>query len=137
MNPNVDGNNSMYDLCSIINHLGQSIGLGHYTAFSRTHEKNETINDELGWRLFDDQHVLKVQNENEIVSKDAYVLMYRLRSSKQLDEEAASAAAAEKAEATNAETEEEESVLDATDYDSRTSVAPSEDEYYDIDSDES
>lgn len=69
----------VYDLCAVVNHLGQSLSLGHYTAFARTHHKADTTQDELGWRLFDDQSVMQVKNSSQIVSKDAYVLMYRIR----------------------------------------------------------
>jgi hypothetical protein len=68
-----------YDLCGIVNHLGRSISLGHYTAFSRTHDKLSTEKSEIGWRLFDDQFVHEIENENQVVTKDAYVLLYRLR----------------------------------------------------------
>lgn len=69
----------IYDLCGVINHLGHSISVGHYTAYARTHSSTDTTKDELSWRLFDDQHVALIKNDNQIVSKDAYVLMYRLR----------------------------------------------------------
>lgn len=71
--------NYVYDLCGIINHIGQSLYLGHYTAYSRTHAKSNTTQDELGWRLFDDAHVQTVNNPENIVSQDAYVLVYTLR----------------------------------------------------------
>lgn len=80
LNKEVKSNNCIYDLCAVINHLGQSLSVGHYTACARTHDRNETLKDELGWRLFDDQNVYPIRNESQIVSKDAYVLMYRLRS---------------------------------------------------------
>lgn len=71
--------NYTYDLCGIINHIGQSLYLGHYTAFSRTHDKNDSTKDELGWRLFDDAHVQAVTNLDNLVTQDAYVLVYCLR----------------------------------------------------------
>jgi hypothetical protein len=69
----------IYDLCSVINHIGQSLYLGHYTAFARTHDKLDSSKDELGWRLFDDARVQSVNNLDHLVSQDAYVLVYRLR----------------------------------------------------------
>jgi hypothetical protein len=71
--------NYIYDLCGVINHIGQSLYLGHYTAFSRTHNRKDSNKDELGWRLFDDSHVQTVNNLDHIVTQDAYVLVYRLR----------------------------------------------------------
>merc|ERR1719468_849122 len=35
--------------------------------------------DELGWRLFDDAHVQAVTNLDNLVTQDAYVLVYCLR----------------------------------------------------------
>ncbi len=69
----------IYDLCSVINHIGQSLYLGHYTAFARTHDNLDSSKDELGWRLFDDARVQSVNNLDHLVSQDAYVLVYRLR----------------------------------------------------------
>ena len=79
-NSSDNNNNCVYDLCGVINHLGKSISLGHYTSFARTHDKHDTLKDEIGWRLFDDQNVQMVKNEQHVVGKEAYVLMYRLRS---------------------------------------------------------
>lgn len=77
---NCDKQNVIYDLCGVINHLGNSLSIGHYTAFARTHDKADTTKNELDWRLFDDQVVMPVKSTSQIVNKDAYVLMYRLRS---------------------------------------------------------
>ena len=77
---NSDKQNEIYDLCSVINHLGTSLSIGHYTAIARTHDKTDTIKNELDWRLFDDQIVRSLKSTSQIISKDAYVLMYRLRS---------------------------------------------------------
>jgi hypothetical protein len=73
-------NGNVYDLCAVINHLGQSISMGHYTSFARTHDKQNSVKSEVGWRYFDDQRVVSVDAENHVLTKDAYVLMYRLRS---------------------------------------------------------
>lgn len=77
---NNDKKNVIYDLCGVVNHLGNSLSVGHYTAFARTHDKIDTTKNELGWRLFDDQIVIPVKSISQIINKDAYVLMYRLRS---------------------------------------------------------
>ena len=71
--------NFKYDLYGVINHLGQSIYLGHYTSFARTHEKLDSTKDELGWRLFDDSKSISIKNKEQIVTRDAYVLLYRLQ----------------------------------------------------------
>ena len=41
-------NENIYDLHSVINHIGDSLYSGHYTAFSRCHKLNETLNNSLG-----------------------------------------------------------------------------------------
>lgn len=74
-----DNKSYVYDLCGVINHLGNSLSLGHYTAFARTHDSSDSTKDEFEWRLFDDERVMNVKNPKHIVSQDAYVLMYRLR----------------------------------------------------------
>jgi hypothetical protein len=73
-------NNQVYDLYGVINHIGNSLYSGHYTAFCRTHDSSDTTKDELGWRLFDDSRVVSIKNEEHVITPDAYVLMYRLRS---------------------------------------------------------
>jgi len=133
INPNSDSSSKIYDLCSVINHLGQSLSLGHYTAYARTHDKANTKADELGWRMFDDQHVMYV-NENQIVSKNAYVLMYRLRSSEISNDPKLNNDSEESVPISK-----EEVILNnyVEENENGSSVAPSEDEYFDIDSDES
>jgi hypothetical protein len=80
LNPNeTESSTNVYDLCAVINHHGHSLSIGHYTTFARTHNSVDSSKQELDWRLFDDQHVMPVRNEKQIVSQDAYVLMYRLR----------------------------------------------------------
>ena len=78
--------NCIYDLCGVINHIGQSLYLGHYTAFARMHDRDNTANDEVGWRLFDDSNVSPIKNKEHIVSQDAYVLLYRLRTKNTMSE---------------------------------------------------
>ena len=137
INPNTEANNHVYDLCGIINHLGQSLSLGHYTAFARTHDKHETCKDEISWRLFDDQHVQYVQNENQIFSREAYVLMYRLRSSSKSVE---TTNVSQTFDAVVSDPKKEEIIEpsnDQVDNENMSSVTQSEDEYYDIETDES
>lgn len=64
-----------YDLCGVITHRG-TMRMGHYTCMVRL--LNQSDQDEVGWRLFDDDYAIKIKNE-KVVSPDAYVLVYRLR----------------------------------------------------------
>ncbi|XP_051544645.1 ubiquitin carboxyl-terminal hydrolase 15-like isoform X4 [Myxocyprinus asiaticus] len=57
-----------YDLIAVSNHYG-GMGGGHYTAFAKNKEDNK-------WYNFDDSSVSAV-NEDQIVSKAAYVLFYQ------------------------------------------------------------
>jgi len=60
---------SIYDLCAISLHFG-SLSSGHYTAFCKN----------LGeWYNFDDEKVSK-KNEGDLVTKAAYILIYRKKS---------------------------------------------------------
>ena len=61
---------SMYDLCAISQHYG-SLSSGHYTAFC----KNENE-----WYNFDDEKISKISNTNHVVSKGAYILIFRKKS---------------------------------------------------------
>ncbi|RWS11041.1 ubiquitin carboxyl-terminal hydrolase 19-like protein [Dinothrombium tinctorium] len=65
----------LYDLYAVINHYGGMFG-GHYTAFAKTSYQRR----KLGWRLFDDSRVEDIDEEN-IVTRNAYILFYRLRES--------------------------------------------------------
>ena len=60
-----------YDLMGIINHYG-NISFGHYIAICKNYYNKK-------WYKFDDSSVIEI-NENEIVSKDAYVLFYKKNS---------------------------------------------------------
>ena len=57
-----------YDLMGIINHYG-NISFGHYIAVCKNYYNNK-------WYKYDDSSVIEI-SENEIVSKDAYVLFYK------------------------------------------------------------
>ena len=48
INSNAEETSKVYDLCGIINHLGNSLSLGHYTTYARTHDKYESSSDEIG-----------------------------------------------------------------------------------------
>uniref|UniRef100_A0A6Q2WXZ0 ubiquitinyl hydrolase 1 n=1 Tax=Esox lucius TaxID=8010 RepID=A0A6Q2WXZ0_ESOLU len=69
----------IYDLYAVINHYGGMIG-GHYTAYARLPSDKNSQRSDVGWRLFDDSTVTTVQ-ESQVVTRYAYVLFYRRRSS--------------------------------------------------------
>lgn len=64
------GEEPIYDCYAVSNHFG-GLGGGHYTAYA--------LNDENEWCNFDDSRVTANVDENEVVSKAAYVLYYRRR----------------------------------------------------------
>ena len=61
---------SFYDLCAISQHYG-SLSSGHYTACCIN--ENE-------WYSFDDETVKKVNDNSRIISKGAYILIFRKKS---------------------------------------------------------
>ncbi|XP_032242140.2 ubiquitin carboxyl-terminal hydrolase 4 [Nematostella vectensis] len=65
-----DGPPPLYDLIGVSNHYG-GMGGGHYTAYCRNHEDDH-------WYSYDDSSVSQI-NEEQIVSKAAYVLFYKRR----------------------------------------------------------
>uniref|UniRef100_S4RF24 ubiquitinyl hydrolase 1 n=1 Tax=Petromyzon marinus TaxID=7757 RepID=S4RF24_PETMA len=69
----------VYDLYGVINHYGGMVG-GHYTAFARLPHAHDTRHNHIGWRLFDDSAVVEV-DESDVVTRHAYVLLYRRRDS--------------------------------------------------------
>ncbi|CAF0738125.1 unnamed protein product [Brachionus calyciflorus] len=121
---NREKENCVYDLCGVINHIGHSLSVGHYTAYARTHDKVDTTEDELSWRLFDDQDVCPVKDGRQVVSKDAYVLMYRLRT---------------RPANVNDHNEKENTKNDDLNLESNnlSSESVSEEEFYDVESEES
>ncbi len=121
----------IYDLCSVINHIGQSLYLGHYTAFARTHDKLDSSQDELGWRHFDDADVQPVNNLDHIVTQDAYVLIYRLRAS------AANETTTTETEGIENMSLNYEAQRDLAEVDRSSSGDGDEDEYFNLESDES
>jgi len=67
--------NAKYDLIAVSNHMG-GLGGGHYTA----HAKN--VHDQK-WHTFDDSCVTDI-DENSVISKSAYVLIYQQQSHAQV-----------------------------------------------------
>ncbi len=58
----IDDNNKkncVYDLYGVINHIGNSLYLGHYTAFARTHHKKDTTTDEIGYKQTNKKEIKK------------------------------------------------------------------------------
>ncbi|XP_065059123.1 ubiquitin carboxyl-terminal hydrolase 19-like isoform X2 [Rhopilema esculentum] len=65
----------VYDLTGVICHKG-SMGIGHYTCMVRSlSQQGQT---DIGWRYFDDDHVVKIDDER-VIDPSAYVLVYRMR----------------------------------------------------------
>jgi len=65
----------VYDLCGVITHSG-SMRMGHYTCFTRMIGSEDQ--EEVGWRLFDDDSVRKIKS-CKVNCSDAYVLVYRMQ----------------------------------------------------------
>ncbi|CAF1415041.1 unnamed protein product [Adineta steineri] len=63
--------NMMYDLIAVSNHMG-SVHSGHYTAYARQ-------GVDAPWYLFDDSRVTLLSNDGNIVSQNAYILVYLSR----------------------------------------------------------
>ncbi|CAK84746.1 unnamed protein product (macronuclear) [Paramecium tetraurelia] len=61
----------IYDLYAVSNHFG-GMGGGHYTAYAKNHFNGQ-------WYNFDDSQVSELE-EDQVVSKSAYVLFYKRRS---------------------------------------------------------
>ena len=65
---------AIYDLFAVTNHMG-TINSGHYTAYIR-----RQIDGRDQWFKVDDSYVTSVYDEEQIVSRDAYLLFYLRRS---------------------------------------------------------
>jgi ubiquitin C-terminal hydrolase len=59
----------IYDLYGVCNHTGSNLG-GHYTSIIKN------VDD---WYKFDDMIIKKINNENEIITQEAYCFFYRKR----------------------------------------------------------
>lgn len=70
-----DSSGCLYDLFAVCNHYGR-MGFGHYTAYARDWNA-ETLSDT--WNSFDDDVVEEVKDPSSVVSRGAYILMYRRR----------------------------------------------------------
>ena len=68
-----DSEEFKYDLYAVSNHFGSLSG-GHYTAFAKNPYYKK-------WYNFDDTDVARV-NEQDVVTKAAYVLFYKRRGAK-------------------------------------------------------
>ena len=72
---NKDDNPSLYDLFGVCNHYGR-MGFGHYSAHARDWTR-DGLSDQ--WYSFDDDAVEPSRNEDEVVSRNAYILFYKRR----------------------------------------------------------
>ncbi len=59
---------SKYSIFSIVIHCGKNIQAGHYVSIIKRKDK---------WYICDDDEIEEI-NKNEILSKNAYLLFYRL-----------------------------------------------------------
>jgi ubiquitin C-terminal hydrolase len=59
----------LYDLIAVVNHIGTTIDRGHYTTYARQ------LTNSTAWYSFNDEHVSRIE-ENDVVSQDAYLLVY-------------------------------------------------------------
>lgn len=75
--PRGGGGPPLYDLFAVTNHHGGMLG-GHYTAFGRCVDPANTLQSQVGWRLFDDSRVTDVP-DSRVVTSSAYMLFYRRR----------------------------------------------------------
>lgn len=60
--------NYIYDLYAVCNHMGSTNG-GHYTSAVKVHNHS--------WFLFNDTNVSKINDENKVITQNAYCLFYR------------------------------------------------------------
>ncbi|CAF2400943.1 unnamed protein product [Rotaria sp. Silwood2] len=59
---------TLYDLVAVSNHRGSLVS-GHYITYARN-DRNKN------WYSFDDETIREILNEHDIVTKDAYILVY-------------------------------------------------------------
>jgi ubiquitin carboxyl-terminal hydrolase 4/11/15 len=67
-------NENLYDLFAVCNHYGR-MGFGHYSAYARDWKGDELSNT---WYSFDDD-VVEICQEDDVISRAAYILFYRRR----------------------------------------------------------
>jgi hypothetical protein len=67
---NTEHSDNLYDLYAVVNHKGESINSGHYTAYCRN-----PVDDQ--WRLFDDTHV-ELVDAKSVIANCAYLLFYEV-----------------------------------------------------------
>lgn len=68
-------NSSLYDLFGVCNHYGR-MGFGHYSAYARDYKDDELSKQ---WYSFDDDVVEECRSDDDVVSKNAYILFYKRR----------------------------------------------------------
>lgn len=66
--PNQKTSSTKYDLVAVSNHTGSLIS-GHYTTYAKSIQNQD-------WYLFDDRYVRKLNSNNDVVTKNAYILVY-------------------------------------------------------------
>jgi ubiquitin carboxyl-terminal hydrolase 8 len=62
-----------YELYAVNNHHGDTLGGGHYTSMCCNHKDNK-------WYHFDDGNVIPMSDPNKVVTSNAYMLFYKLKS---------------------------------------------------------
>jgi len=65
---NANNSSTKYDLVAVSNHMGDLIS-GHYTTYAKNIQDGN-------WYLFDDKIVRKLNSDNDILTKNAYILVY-------------------------------------------------------------
>lgn len=74
INPKTEKNttlSTLYDLVAVSNHTGSLIS-GHYTTYAKNDRNNK-------WYSFNDEITRELNNEKDIVTKNAYILVYTKR----------------------------------------------------------
>ncbi|KAK4055840.1 hypothetical protein OIO90_003095 [Microbotryomycetes sp. JL221] len=69
-----DSESLVYDLYAVDNHFG-GLGGGHYTAYAKNYENAK-------WYDFDDSRVTEVSDPSSVVTRAAYLVMYRRRTAR-------------------------------------------------------
>nr|CAB3267547.1 ZF(MYND)-3 zinc finger protein [Phallusia mammillata] len=77
INPRESNIPQIYDLYAVVNHHGGIFG-GHYTSYVRLATDDDSSQG-VGWRFCDDSHIRELNDPQQVVSKAAYVVMYKKR----------------------------------------------------------